>query len=25
VLERWLGRPSTGVLSGTFEKIPVLG
>ncbi len=25
VLERWLGRPSAGVLSGTFEKIPVLG
>jgi uncharacterized protein (DUF1501 family) len=25
VLERWLLRPSAGVLSGTFEKIPVLG
>ena len=25
VLERWLGRPSSAVLSGSFEKLPVLG
>ncbi|MBV9027428.1 MAG: DUF1501 domain-containing protein [Candidatus Eremiobacteraeota bacterium] len=25
VLERWLGRPSTGVLGGAFAKLPVLG
>jgi uncharacterized protein (DUF1501 family) len=24
VLERWLGRPSAGVLGGTFQKLPVL-
>ncbi len=24
VLERWLGRPSTTVLGGTFQKLPVL-
>jgi uncharacterized protein (DUF1501 family) len=25
VLERWLGRPSTGVLNGAFAQLPVLG
>jgi uncharacterized protein (DUF1501 family) len=25
VLERWLGRPSSAVLNGSFEKLPVLG
>jgi uncharacterized protein (DUF1501 family) len=25
VLERWLGRPSTTVLNGSFQKLPVLG
>lgn len=25
VLERWLGRPSAGVLSGEFRQLPVLG
>jgi hypothetical protein len=24
VLERWLGRPSTSVLAGTFPTIPIL-